>query len=49
VLGIGGQAVYIPNEHTWFHEHAGEDEVGEAEYGELERLSQLPNYLAQFK
>lgn len=49
VLGIGGQAVYIPNEHTWFHEHAGEDEVGEAVYGELERLSQLPNYLAQFK
>lgn len=45
VLKIGGQAVYIPNETTWFHEHAGEDEVGEHEFGELERLSQLPEYV----
>jgi putative hydrolase of the HAD superfamily len=49
VLRIGGQAVYIPNEHTWFHELAGEDEIGEAEYGELERLSHLPEYLQQLK
>jgi putative hydrolase of the HAD superfamily len=45
VLKIGGQAVYIPNEHTWFHEHAGEEEIEEAEFGELERLSQLPEYV----
>jgi putative hydrolase of the HAD superfamily len=49
VLNIGGQAVYIPNEHTWFHEHADEDEIGSAEFGELERLSQLPEYLYSLK
>jgi putative hydrolase of the HAD superfamily len=49
VLKIGGQAVYIPNEHTWFHEHAGEDEVGGHKFGELESLSQLPDYLAQIE
>jgi putative hydrolase of the HAD superfamily len=47
VLKIGGQAVYIPNETTWFHEHAGEDEVGEHKFGELEHLSQLPEYLEE--
>jgi putative hydrolase of the HAD superfamily len=45
VIGIGGQAVYIPNEHTWFHEHASQEEIGEINFGELERLSQLPDYL----
>lgn len=45
VLRIGGQAVYIPNETTWFHEHADEDEIGEANFGELDRLNQLPEYL----
>ena len=49
VLKIGGQAVYIPNETTWFHEHAGEDEIGDLRFGELERLSQLPGYLQQLK
>lgn len=49
VLKIGGQAVYIPNETTWFHEHAGQDEVGEHKFGELEHLSQLLEYLQQLK
>jgi len=49
VLGIGGQAVYIPNETTWFHEHANEQEIGEVEFGELESLSQLPDYLQVLK
>ena len=49
VLGIGGQAVYIPNEHTWFHENASQAEIGEVEYTELERLSQLPEYLQQLE
>ena len=47
VLRIGGQAVYIPNFQTWFHEHASAEDIGEVEYAELERLSQLPDYLAQ--
>jgi putative hydrolase of the HAD superfamily len=46
VLEIGGQAVYIPNETTWFHEHADEAEVNEFEFGELEQMSQLPQYLS---
>jgi putative hydrolase of the HAD superfamily len=49
VLKIGGQAVYIPNALTWFHENASQEEVGEVEYAELERLSQLPEYLERLK
>ena len=47
VVRIGGMGVYIPNDQTWFHEHASQEEIGEIEFAELERLSQLPNYLAQ--
>ncbi len=49
VLRIGGQAVHIPNEQTWFHENASQDEIREVEYAELERLSQLPEYLERLK
>ncbi len=49
VIRIGGQAVYIPNEHTWFHENASQEEIGEINFGELERLSQLPDYLERLK
>lgn len=49
VLRIGGSAVYIPNEQTWFHEHATEDEFGHLKFDKLERLSDLPNYLARRK
>jgi len=49
VIRIGGQAVYIPNEHTWFHENASQEEVGEIKFGKLERLSQLPDYLERIK
>ncbi len=45
VVRIGGKGVYIPNDQTWFHEHASQEEVGESEYAQLERLSQLPEYL----
>ncbi len=49
VLKIGGQAVYIPNELTWYHENASHEEIGEAQYAQLERLNQLPGYLTEFK
>jgi len=49
VLKIGGQAVYIPNEYTWFHENASHEEIGEAKYAQLERFGQLPDYLSQHK
>ncbi|GAG86297.1 unnamed protein product, partial [marine sediment metagenome] len=47
VLKIGGQAVYIPNETTWFHENADHQEIGDFEYVELERITQLPELLIQ--
>lgn len=45
VLRIGAKAVYIPNDHTWFHEHASPDELSGAEVVELESLSLLADYL----
>lgn len=47
VLRIGGQAIYIPNDQTWFHEHAGEEEIGDNEFIKLDHLHQLPKFLAQ--
>ena len=47
VVRIGGMGVYIPNDQTWFHELASQEEIGEIKFTKLERLSQLPNYLAQ--
>jgi putative hydrolase of the HAD superfamily len=49
VIRIGGMGVYIPNDQTWFHEHASQEEIGEVEYAELEQLSQLPDYLERLK
>ncbi len=49
VLKIGGQAVYIPNETTWFHENADHQEIGDFEYVELEQIIQLPKYLERLK
>jgi putative hydrolase of the HAD superfamily len=46
VVAIGGRAVYIPNENTWFHEKSGQDEIEGAQYDELEHLGQLPDYMA---
>lgn len=46
VLKIGGYAVHIPNDQTWFHENADQEEIGDHEYIELERIGQLPEYLA---
>jgi putative hydrolase of the HAD superfamily len=45
VLEIGGQAVYIPNELTWFHENADHQEIDGAEYIELQHITQLPEML----
>jgi putative hydrolase of the HAD superfamily len=45
VVRIGGKGVYIPNDQTWFHEHASQEDIEDLEYAELERLIQLPGYL----
>jgi putative hydrolase of the HAD superfamily len=46
IIAIGGRAVYIPNENTWFHEVPEQEEIEGAEYDELEHLGQLPKYMA---
>jgi putative hydrolase of the HAD superfamily len=45
VVRIGGMGVYIPNDQTWFHEHPTQDEIADVEFAQLERLSQLPDYI----
>ena len=45
VLAIGGRAVYIPNEYTWFHEDLPREEIDQAAYDELEHLAQLPDHI----
>lgn len=49
VLKIGGQAVHIPNEQTWFHENASQEEIEDYEYSQLARLIQLPKYMVSLK
>ncbi len=46
IAAIGGRAVYIPNENTWFHEVPEQEDVEGVEYDELEHLGQLPEYMA---
>jgi putative hydrolase of the HAD superfamily len=46
VVAIGGRAVYIPNENTWFHEVPEQEEIEGAQFDELEHLGQLPDYMA---
>lgn len=45
VVRIGGKGIYIPNDQTWFHEHASQDEIQDYDYTELEHLEQIPAYL----
>ena len=45
VLAIGGRAVYIPNEYTWFHEDLPREEIDQTAYDELEHLAQLPDHI----
>ncbi|MGD9093533.1 MAG: HAD family hydrolase [Anaerolineales bacterium] len=49
VLRIGGSAIYIPNEHTWFHENATDDEIREFDFATLNHLSELPQYISQME
>ena len=45
VIEIGGQAVYIPYEHTWVHENMVDQPVDEESYHEIEQLAQLPELI----
>jgi putative hydrolase of the HAD superfamily len=45
VLQIGGQAVYVPYQHTWSHENNVGDALHDHDYHEIDDLSQLPALL----
>ena len=42
ILELGGKAVYIPYEFTWFHEHIDDQDISHDGYHELDTLQQLP-------
>jgi putative hydrolase of the HAD superfamily len=46
VLEIGGQAVHVPYEDTWFHENQFESEWELGSYHEIEDLSNLPSLIS---
>jgi len=48
VLEIGGQAVYIPYAHTWFHESESDVLQAAKPYHVLEHIGQLPEWLERF-
>jgi putative hydrolase of the HAD superfamily len=45
VTAIGGRAIYIPNETTWFHENLPKDDIDHMAYDELEQIAQLPDHI----
>lgn len=49
VIGIGGQAVYIPYQHTWAHEMMIDQPIEKAAFHEIERLDQLPDLIDQLR
>jgi len=46
LLELGANAVYIPHELTWQHEHSDPPPAGQAGYYQLEHIGQLPALLA---
>jgi putative hydrolase of the HAD superfamily len=44
-LDAGGLAVHIPYETTWAHEHLDEETLAGREFGVLEKISELPEWL----
>lgn len=45
VVELGGQAIYIPYEHTWQHEHVPERAIPDGRYTVIEHIGQLPEAL----
>ena len=46
-LDAGGLAVHIPYEMTWAHEHLDEKTLAGREFGVLERIAELPEWLVK--
>jgi len=49
ILGLGGNAIYIPYETTWLHEVASPPPEGQARYYPLEHMGQLPALLERLE
>ncbi len=47
VVAMGGRAIHIPYQTTWFHEMVSEAELEQKEFMQLERISLLPQLLAE--
>ncbi len=47
VIEIGGQAVYIPFEHTWAHEVVAVEGSQQTTYFEIEHIGELPALVAR--
>lgn len=45
VVQLGGIAVYIPQENTWFHEQIHDENLAPHQYHRLENIAQLPSLL----
>jgi putative hydrolase of the HAD superfamily len=45
VAELGGKAIYIPNDRTWFHEMVPSEDLERINYVELEHLSQVAEYI----
>lgn len=46
VTQLGGCAIHIPYQTTWVHERVAESELQQVHYHRLEKLSELPDWLA---
>jgi putative hydrolase of the HAD superfamily len=46
VLEIGARAVFVPYETEWFHERVEASELVGKDFGRIERMSELKNWLA---
>lgn len=46
-LEAGALAVHIPYETTWAHEHLDEETLAGREFGVLEKISELPDWLTR--
>jgi putative hydrolase of the HAD superfamily len=47
VIAIGGRAIHVPYHTTWMHEHVEVDEERRNGFRRLDRLADLPAFLAQ--
>jgi len=49
VLEIGAKAVFIPYETEWFHEKVSDEELIGKDFGRIEKMNDLINWLKNFK